>query len=205
LAPPSLIIADFPALFAEFGGKRFTLLWRDTRDGFRARDFHSRCDGHAPTLTLIQDMAGNILGGFTPVEWESREWNGKWGPENNCRKADPSLKSFLFTLKNPHNSPARKFGLKAERKDRAIGCASSWGPHFSDIAVSDDCNVNAISFSRLGVSYANDSGMDGRTVLTGLKPFTAQEIEVFEIADEIALPNPARLPRKSRFSVKSER
>jgi hypothetical protein len=71
----SLIVADFPALFAEFRGKRFTLLWRGSRDGFGARDFRRRCDGHAPTLTLIQDTKRNIFGGFTPVEWESREWN----------------------------------------------------------------------------------------------------------------------------------
>jgi hypothetical protein len=35
-------------------------------------------------------------------------------------KADHSLKSFVFTLKNPHNFPVRKFALKAEKKDRAI-------------------------------------------------------------------------------------
>jgi hypothetical protein len=40
----SLIVADFPALFAEFGGKRFTLLWRGACDGFLAKDFHGRCD-----------------------------------------------------------------------------------------------------------------------------------------------------------------
>jgi hypothetical protein len=53
----SLIVADFPVLFAELRGKRFALLWRGSRDGFGARDFHRRCDGHAPTLTLIQDTA----------------------------------------------------------------------------------------------------------------------------------------------------
>jgi hypothetical protein len=105
----SLIVADFPALFAEFRGKRFTLLWRGSRDGFGARDFHGRCDGHAPTLTLIQDTEGNIFGGFTPVQWESgthdkRASQRLW--KSNCCKADPSLKSFLFTLKNPHNFPA---------------------------------------------------------------------------------------------------
>jgi hypothetical protein len=47
------------------------------------------------------------FGGFTPVEWE-----------NDCTfKADASLKSFLFTLKNSHNVPARRFALKAEKKD----------------------------------------------------------------------------------------
>jgi hypothetical protein len=51
----SLIGADFPALFAEFDGKQFTLLWRGSGDGFRADRFNRRCDCHAPTLALIQD------------------------------------------------------------------------------------------------------------------------------------------------------
>jgi hypothetical protein len=38
----SLIGADSPALFAEFRGKRFTLLWRGRRDGLGWRDFHGR-------------------------------------------------------------------------------------------------------------------------------------------------------------------
>jgi hypothetical protein len=96
--PPfdSQIISDFPAIFAEFRKKRFSLLWRGSRDGFKAQEFHRRCDGHANTLTVILDTEGNIFGGFTPVEWESRT-SSPW-----C-KADDSLRSFVFTLKNPHN------------------------------------------------------------------------------------------------------
>jgi hypothetical protein len=41
------------------------------------------------------------------------------GHESNCWKADPSLKSFVFTLKNRQNVPARRFALKAEMKDKA--------------------------------------------------------------------------------------
>jgi hypothetical protein len=62
-----------------------------------------------------------------------------------ARKADPSLKSFIFTLKNPHNFPARRFALKAERKDNAILCDSKRGPYFCDIAVFDNCNAKAVS------------------------------------------------------------
>jgi hypothetical protein len=72
-----LIFADFPALCAEFRGKRFTLLWHGSRDGFGARHFFGRWDGHAPTLTLIEDTGVDIFRGFTPVEWESRKPNGK--------------------------------------------------------------------------------------------------------------------------------
>jgi hypothetical protein len=68
----SRIVSDFPTIFAEFRGKQFKLLWRGTRDGFRASQFHGRCDGHTNTLTVILDTNWNIFGGFTPVEWESR-------------------------------------------------------------------------------------------------------------------------------------
>jgi hypothetical protein len=171
----SLIVADFPALFAEFRGKRFLLLWRGGRDGFRVRDFHRRCDGHANTLTLIEDTEGNIFGGFTPVKWDS----------NSNGKPDPSLKSFLFTLKNPHNFPARTFALKDEAKDRAIMCDSSLGPYFcGGIGVCGNCNANAGSYTySFGNSYANDTGLDEKTFFTGSEYFKVKEIEVFEIAD----------------------
>jgi hypothetical protein len=34
----SLIVAEFPAIFTEFHWKRFTPLWRGSRDGFRDRE-----------------------------------------------------------------------------------------------------------------------------------------------------------------------
>jgi hypothetical protein len=172
----SLIVAGFPALFAEFGGKRFALLWRGSRDGFGARDFHGRCDGHAPTLTLIQDTGGNIFGGFTPVEWESFQ-PGK-------SKADPSLRSFVFTLKNPHNFPAKKFALKAEGKDRAIFCSSTRAPSFYDVVVCDNCSNTARSYTcNFGRSYVNDTGWERAIFFTGGERFTVKEIEVFEMTD----------------------
>jgi hypothetical protein len=179
----SVIISDFPEIFDEFRGKRFSLLWRGGRDGFGERDFHNRCDGHANTLTLIQDINENIFGGFAPVEWESRKWNGKSGKESNCHKADASLKSFIFTLKNPHDIPARTFALKEEMKNMAIYCNSEWGPDFCDIGVSGNCNANTLSYTSLGFSYTNDTGLDGWTFFTGSEYFQVKEIEVFEISN----------------------
>jgi hypothetical protein len=69
---------------------------------------------------VILDGKGNIFGGFTPIEWESWAHNGKWRNKNNCLKPDDNVKSFLFTLKNSHNIPARTFALKAEKKHDAI-------------------------------------------------------------------------------------
>jgi hypothetical protein len=129
------IISEFPEIFPEFQEKHFKTLWWGSRDGFKAQEFHRRRDGHANTLTVILDTEGNVFGGFTPVEWES-VWKNK---------GDNSLKSFVFTLTNPHNIPARRFALKAETKKWAIYCYSGQGPRFGagfDIAVYDNCNAN---------------------------------------------------------------
>jgi hypothetical protein len=176
----SAIVSDFPKLFEHFEKKQFTLLWRGSRDGFGKGDFRRRCDGHPNTLTVILDTKGNIFGGFTPVVWESRQWQNR----TNCSKADPSLKSFLFTLRNPHSLPARRFLLKAKKKDEAIYCDSDWVPCFWDIGVSDECNANSKSFThRFGEKYTNHTGLDGKTFFTGSGSFQVKEIEVFEITD----------------------
>jgi hypothetical protein len=165
--------SSFPPLFDEFRGKRFALLWRGSRDGFGARDFHGRCDGRANTLTLILDTGGNGFGGFTPLEWESP-------PSDKC-KCDDSLKSFIFTLKSPFNTPARRFALKAEKKQSAIDCDSLYGPVFGGgICVRDNCTAWD-SDAGLGKGYTNGTGLDGTTFFTGSKYFKVREIEVFEI------------------------
>jgi hypothetical protein len=182
-APPgrleSLIVGEYPALFEEFRAKRFNLLWRGSRDGFTAGEFHLRCDGRANTLTLIADTDGNLFGGFTPVKWES--------DDDREYKGDDSLRSFLFTLRNPHGVPPRKFALRAEWKQEAIGCGSAAGPVFGGcICVDDNCNANRGSYTQIGTNwsdcvYANDTAFE--YFLTGAWKFTVKEIEVFEIAD----------------------
>jgi hypothetical protein len=182
----SVIVPDFPKLFEDFKKKQFPLLWRGSRDGFRARDFHRRCDGHANTLTVILDTEGNIFGGFTPVAWESRISNGKLGTENNCYKADPSLKSFLFTLKNPHNVPAQRFALNADKKDKAIWALGETGPHFGDIVVWGGCKERPEDTGHaawFGDSYINNTGLKGSVFFTGSENFHVKDIEVFEIID----------------------
>jgi hypothetical protein len=125
---------------------------------------------------MILDTKGNIFGGFTPVKWES----------GDNQKADDSLKSFLFTLKNPHNIPARRFPLKANRKECAIDCHSEYGPLFGEngcgICIWDNCNAHSESNTGFD-SYNNDTGQAGDDFFTGSSDFQVKEIEVFEITD----------------------
>jgi hypothetical protein len=159
----SLIVAEYPPLFEEFRGRRFNLVWRGSRDGFTAQEFHRRCDGRANTLTLIADTDGNVFGGFTPVKWESR---------SSGVKGDNSLRSFLFTVRNPHGVSPRKFALRAEKKGSAIWCNGGYGPtfgvgddYYSEILVCHHCNECRNSWTRIGTrwgdrTYVNDTAFE---------------------------------------------
>jgi hypothetical protein len=183
----SLIVSEFPLLFEEFRAKRFKLLWRGSRDGFGAKKFHHRCDGRANTLTLISNTDGNVFGGFTPVKWESRAVTSRLD-KGKSLKGDASLRSFLFTLRNPRGGTPRKFALRADRKEYAIDCNSACGPSFgaSDMLVSDNCNANRNSSTGFRArwsdrTYANDIAF--WDFFAGAHDFTVTEIEVFQIAD----------------------
>jgi hypothetical protein len=171
----SVIVPDFPTLFEDFKEKEFALLWRGSRDGFGASDFHSRCDRHPNTLTVILETTGNIFGGFTPVKWESLTTLPH-------EKADPSRTGFLFTLKNSHNFPPQRFGLNFGMEGLAIYCNCNDGPCLGDIFVYDNCNKRNDNFTHwFGIRYRNNTGFDRKEFFTGLGCFQVKEIEVFEI------------------------
>jgi hypothetical protein len=181
LAEDSLIVDRLSRLFPKLGATRFALLWRGSRDGFGAKDFHNRCDGHTNTLTFVKDTNGNIFGGFTPVAWAS----------SGGYNSDHSLASFIFTLKNPYNVRMRTFALKEDRRHNAIGRNAEDGPKFgvNCIRISSHCNVNNDSFTGdFGRTYEttewdprDDHGWS--IFLTGSAYFRVQEIEVFKIVD----------------------
>jgi signal transduction histidine kinase len=177
----SAILAVLPPVFQDFSDKRFELLYRGNEHGFTARDFHARCDGHQHTVTIIVTPLGCIFGGYTPVAWDS--------PKKRTAKCDPSSKSFLFTVQNPHTIPPTKFSLRRERRTMAITCCASFGPCFGeeDLTVVDDCRNKPFfgkgcETSHFGTVYTNTTGIaDGGIVFTGEKTFLVQDIEVFQI------------------------
>jgi hypothetical protein len=170
----STILSEFPSILSEFEKKRWILQDRGTRDGFKSSDFHSKCDGRANTITLIETTKGYIFGGFTRIGWDS----------SNSLKTDNARESFLFTIRNACNISPRRFALS--NPSNAIVCNSSYGPVFgspADICVSNNNNANANSYSSLGHVYVNDTGIKGEEVFTGESNFTMKEIEVFTIED----------------------
>ena len=53
-------------------GQKATLLYRASEHGFKASDFHSKCDNKGKTISLIQDTNDNVFGGYTSQSWTSK-------------------------------------------------------------------------------------------------------------------------------------
>jgi hypothetical protein len=156
----SKILSNVPTPLQQFESRKWTLLYRGSRDGFNVSNFHSKCDGQSPTVTVILTTKDFIFGGFTLMVWDS---SGSW-------KADNSQQSFLFSVKDARNSDPRSFPLV--NSAYAIYCHSSYGATFGgnhDLRIADGCNENSSSYTVLGHSYRNDTGLSGDQVFTGEK------------------------------------
>jgi len=144
------------------------LLYRASRNGWAASDFHARCDNRGPTLTVVK--SGNCtFGGYT-----EQSWAGSGGH----RKAP---RSFLFSLVNPSGLPPTRMPLIAGQEEYAIYCSSSYGPIFGsgyDLYISkapDSIDCSTI----LNNTYQCPTGQDTTTFLAGNQNFTVSEMEVF--------------------------
>jgi hypothetical protein len=152
---------------------KWSLMYRATRDGFSSNDFHSKCDGHANTLTIIKAKQSEfIFGGFTTVSWDS---SSTW-------KSDPN--AFIFSLTNKDNKPI-KMKVDSNEHENAICCDSEFGPTFGyDINIYNNANTTMDSYSRLGDSYKHSQYAKGtheaETFLAGSYEFQLNEIEVYK-------------------------
>jgi hypothetical protein len=173
-----LVVSDFSGILAEFNKKRFSLLWRNWRDGFGAHDFDSRCHGDADPLTMILDTNGNVLRAFTPVEWDCIRYI----------ESDDSQRSFFCTLTDPANIPATKFPLTAHTSRSVVCLDCGHGPCFGDgTFVGENWNANNHNWTDLGEAYGDCIGLDRHTVLAGTDCLRAVEVEIFEVTQQRAL------------------
>lgn len=149
-------------------GKKFTLIYKASRDGFNAIKFHYFCDNVGPTITIITSIAGHKFGGYTPDNWGV---NG-YGRDKSA---------FIFTLTNPHNIGAAKFALV---DTNGIMPFATYGAAFgagNDIYVSADPNSDNKSYTNFPVSYGPDGSGKKENLFTGAKYYLASEVEVYKV------------------------
>jgi hypothetical protein len=151
-------LCEFPDTFS------YELLYRATRDGFKASDFHRLCDDHSGTFIVIKSQNNYIFGGYTSQTW------------NHCGGYKAFVDEFLFSLTNPSCKPTKHSTKDASY---AIYCNLSYGPTFGgghDIYICSDSNSGGGMYSNLGHSYNGSPDY-----FTGSQNFLTSEIEVFKV------------------------
>ena len=146
---------------------KWEMIFRASKDGFRAKQFHAKCDGFARTLTVIKTIDGFIFGGYTEQAWHS----------NNSYVADEN--SFLFSLVNSQLTPIK---LRCVMPECALYSHEKYGPTFGrgyDIHVADNSNSNCNSFSTL-ISFTNPKHEGSSTLLGGTEYFMISDFEIFQ-------------------------
>jgi hypothetical protein len=118
--------------------KKLSLIYRGSRDGFSAGDFHSKCDGKSPTLTVIKTDHGYIFGGYTQAKWSS----------NHEAIEDPN--AFIFSFRNAMNTQFKSIA----RSKGGILCHSKLGPCFGNVSTIDTIRINKSIVARN--PYTND-------------------------------------------------
>jgi len=145
------------------------LLYRGSRDGFNASDFHTKCDNKGATITVIKDVGGYLFGGFTDESWASK---GEWKASN---------KAFLFSLHCHSGLVPTKLKLRVGQEGHSMFNDSEYGPVFGqvDMYVVNQSNTKTTSRVKVGYAYECPPGQNGQTFLTGNSLFQVAEIEVF--------------------------
>ena len=169
--------------------KKWALLYQGFRDGFRASDFHSRCDGKPNTLTIVKTSNGNIFGGYTIIPWQSTKYD-----EHNGYTYDKS--AFLFSLVNLENRQLifkhinESHSIKEDNTRGSVWSSSMHGLIFGgghDLYISDRSYSDNKCFSNLGYTYTHpdyEKNSERATlILSGSRYFNVNEIEVFQIKE----------------------
>ncbi len=185
---------QFTALLAAAIGtsRQWQVLYRATRDGGTAEDFHRLCDRQGPTLTLIRDTRGCVFGGYTSAEW------GVYIPTSTdvytLAYTQMDATAFLFTVLNPHNDAPALFPSHGGMCP-AVCCDPCLAPAFCGLYLEGKF-VNAQrpmfpgSWSAVDEGFVNTTRHSGQTVLTGEAHFTPVEVEVWGYADwEVPAPD----------------
>ncbi|GES83734.1 carbohydrate-binding module family 13 protein [Rhizophagus clarus] len=145
----------------------FKLILRGSRDGFTAEKFHEICDNKSRTISIIKVKdSDEILGGYNPIIWESREY---------CpfteREYSETNDSFIFSFNNEKDINNHILSRVKNEKyaiDNDFDCGPSFGQ--GDLMLCGDSFNDCVSVIS---SY--------ETQISEIEDFSIEEYEVFHI------------------------
>jgi BTB/POZ domain-containing protein KCTD9 len=169
-----MTLCEFPV------DQKWRLIYKGSKDGFKASDFHSKCDNKPNTLVVIKSSNGNVFGGYTEQSWSNTDT-----VYERIDKPDPN--AFVFSLINKDNRPLK---VKCS-PNNGIRCSNSCGPIFggkkgkSDLVIGDNSDLKLDGFSYFGHYYIHPDydyeyeSVQAESFLAGSHKFQVSEIEVY--------------------------
>ena len=145
----------------KYPGSTYRLLYKGSRDGDGANDFHSKCDEAEKTLIIVEDNYGNRFGGFT-----TQDWGGQY-----LQKKDDE--AFIFSID-------KKKVYDVIPNQNAIGCYPNFGPVFfgCQIRIYDEFFTKGGTTCLKGLNYNTKKDYE---LNNGIRSFIVKDIEVYEI------------------------
>ncbi|EDV26879.1 expressed hypothetical protein [Trichoplax adhaerens] len=151
--------------------QQWKLIFRASRDGFSARQFHVYCDNIDPTFVIVRGPDDNLCGGFSDQPWSRKGASGSY---------TRSSKAFIFTLTNQQDMPPSRFDITQEKY--ALVYDEEYGPTFgagADLCIASNCDSNDQSYSNFPYSF---EGLNASVnLLMGSYNFYVKDYEVFTI------------------------
>jgi hypothetical protein len=150
------------------------LLYRASRDGWAAQNFHKFCDNQgALTFVVVRSAQGYVFGGFSDQPWTSSSGY------------KPSKNAFLFSMTNPTTS-VQPVCFKVKEGENhetfAIYDHPNLGPSFgnngADLQFQSNPNSTNSTYA-VGSSFECPTGYFSHSIFTGNSNFLIQEMEVF--------------------------
>jgi hypothetical protein len=144
----------------------FHKIFKATENSFNSASFYIKAEAKSPTLIILRNNFGKIIGGFTSIAWKT--------PVNSIDfLEDPSKSGFLFSV---------SLGKKYELKENAIAVCHSFGcgPVFglNDLEIVENAYKNHNYFSNIGTSYNFDDKMED---FYGAAKFLVEDYEAYEV------------------------
>ena len=172
----SLIVkADEADLIKEWMGKCYIvteLLFRASKDGFSASNFHTKCNDKGANIVLIRSKNTNqVFGGCITKSWQS----------NSNYEADAAAFLFHVTKK----TKIEQFANPSNALYHYSSYMSTWGGGH-DLMICDNCDKTNSSYTNLGYTYKCPNGIaysseEAKNYFAGGYNFLVDELEVYKV------------------------
>ena len=171
----NIIIERLKKIDPKYNNILFKLVYRATRDGDSAEDFHKKCDKIGPNITLVLTINNIRFGGFTKNNWEHlKEDINEKDPEIGSGKDDIDAFCFSIDLNKIYNN--------IELDNGVVFCCNKYGPTFCRNIFSINDNMLTKGGFCLKKKYSCFNGQESDYEISGgKKVFGIKDVEVLEI------------------------